>query len=443
MSKHFVANVTRSLSNMFPGYFRENAKHDHNRDFGYPDTLTFDHFHAKYTRNGLATSAVNRTALKTWETFPVIKETEEDDDDGNARVQETRLEREIRRHFTRIRLWPQIVETDKRSMVGAYAGLILRLADNRRFSEPVDSVPGGLDGLVEVIPAWEGQLKVSHWDHDETSETYGKPLLFEFNESQVQTNHEVVQRNRQFNVHPDRVVIWSLDGTVHNRSMLSPGFNVLHDMEKITGAGGEGFWRNAKGAPVFQTDPEINLENMAKGMGVGTEELADKMDKQVSDWLKGFDSMLMLQGIEAKTLGVTLPVPEHFFNVALQVFAASVPIPQKILTGMQTGERASTEDSNEWARTNTARRINMVVPLIMEFLGRLEAFGMIPERDWSLKWESLTEDGMDQKINRAFKMAEVNSKSPDEEVFTVDEMRDAVGLPPIDFTEDDEEDNDQ
>jgi hypothetical protein len=417
-----ILNAARRISAMFPGYF-QNAKHDHNKDFGYPDNIEFDACYRRYSRNGIAFAGVEKTILKTWQDNPELWE--------NKDAKETYAESEIRQKFDDLRLWQKLAEADRRSMVGGYSGLILRYADDKRFLEPVDTVPGGLDGLVDIIPAWAGQLTVSSWDTDERSPTYGEPTMFGFNESAVGDNDDRQAKNRSFEVHPDRVLIWSKDGTVHNRSILEPGFNNLIDMEKISGAGGEGFWKNAKSAPVMETDADVSIADMAKGMGVGVDEMADKMNEQVEDFNKGFDAMLMLQGMKAKTLGVTLPQPEEFFNVALQGFAASIGIPLKVLVGSQSGERASTEDADEWSRTNMARRTNTVRPSIMALIKKLETVRVLPEQDWYIYWSDLTEASMGLKIDRADKMAAINQKLLDE-VYTIDEIRETTGHGPID-----------
>ena len=412
-----ILNAARRISAMFPGYF-QNAKHDHNKDFGYPDHVDFDAAYQRYLRNGIAFAGIEQTILKTWQDNPELWE--------NKDAKETYGESEIRQKFDDLRLWQKLAEADRRSMVGGYSGLILRYADDKRFLEPVDTVPGGLDGLVDVIPAWAGQLTVSSWDTDEMSPTYGEPTMFGFNESAVGDNSDRQAKNRSFELHPDRVLIWSKDGTVHNHSILEPGFNNLIDMEKISGAGGEGFWKNAKSAPIMETDADVSIADMAKGMGVGVDEMADKMNEQVEDFNKGFDAMLMLQGMKAKTLGVTLPQPEEFFNVALQGFAASIGIPLKVLVGSQSGERASTEDADEWSRTNMARRTNTARPTIMALVKKLETVRVLPEQDWYIYWSDLTEASMGLKIDRADKMAAINQKLLDE-VYTIDEIRETTG----------------
>ncbi len=420
----FMANVlgamTRRLDTMFPGYF-DGAKHDHYYDFGWPTTLSFEQFYAMYVRNGVARAGIEKTVQKTWQTAPELWETED--------PEETLLEAQIRQRWDDLRFWQRLAECDRRSLVGGYAGAILRVADSKPFNQPVDRVPGGLDGLVEIVPAWAGQLTVAQWDTNETSMTYGQPLMYQFNEANVRESDATQQRARSFQLHPDRVVIWSMDGTVHSRSHLEPGYNDLMTMEKVSGSGGEGFWKNAKGALILEVDKEARLKDMADAMGVAPSEVADAMNAQVEDWQKGFDKQLMLQGMTVKPQAITLPQPLEFFNIALQGFAASLGIPLKILVGNQTGERASTEDANEWAETNMGRRSTSVIPGIMEVVKRLERFQILPERDWHLQWQDLTESSMTEKIDRAMKMAQINAASvpTGELIYLPGEIRSVTG----------------
>jgi len=416
---HMLANAAqRSLEKMFPTQFGS-TKHNHAKDYGYPEYLTFGHFHQMYKRNGLAKAGVNQTILKTWQDNPAVWE--QKDDDKN---EETDIEKDIRQRFELLRVWQRTAEVDRRSMVGGYAGFIMRFADDKVFKEPVDRVGGGLDGLVEIIPAWAGQLEVSVWDTDERSETYGEPLMFSFNEAAVGND---VNKTRSFEVHPDRVIIWSEDGTVHPDSALEAGYNDLLDLEKISGAGGEGFWKNAKRGLTFEIDKETQIQNMADMMGIPIEEVADKLGEAADEFNKGFDSSMLLQGMKVGTVAVSMPSPEHFHAVSLMGFAASIPVPAKILVGSQTGERASTEDAKTWAQTNMARRSGTVIPTLRTFIDRLERFGILPERDWHIQWTDLTENSQSEKAELANKMADTNSKLPDDPVYTVSEIRAVTG----------------
>lgn len=427
--------LTRNLERMFPGFF-VGTKHNHYADFGYPSNISFDMLYHMYKRNGLAQAAVQRTVNKTWQSNPELWETEDPD--------ETSLEAEIRRRFDDLRFWQRLAEADRRALVGGYSAVVLRFADGQRFDQPVSLVRGGLLGLVEVIPVWASQLTVVEWVTDETSDYFGQPSMFQFNEVPVGNQLNNTKPAIAKRIHPNRVLVWSSDDTVNADSFLSPGYNDLIDLEKIKGAGGEGFWKNARSAPVLEIDKDAKLKDMAAAMNVDPSQVADAMNEQVDQFQKGFDQVLMLQGMVLKGQSITLPSPEHFFNIALQSFAASITMPIKILVGSQTGERASTEDANEWNQSNMGRRTNWVLPSIRALIHRLEEFRVLPEKDWVIHWDDLTEATMAEKLDRAAKMADINQKQKDSPVFLVDEIRAAVDLEPepeLDEFDDEEEDD--
>lgn len=420
-----VMNSVRRVAEMFPGYFGQ-TKHNYAKDFGWPDYVSFEMLFKMYQRNGLAKAAVHKTASKTWEDFPKLVS---DANDANSPA-----EKAVIKQFNKLNLWQKMAEADRRAMVGHYSALILRVADNKRFDEPLDGSKVGIQNLVEVVVAWSSQLEVSQWDTDVQSDTYGQPLMYQFNEAEIIENRKVNPRVRSFMVHPSRVMIWSSDGTVFGKALLEAGYNDLIDMEKIKGAGGEGFWKNAKAAPVLEVDKEASLREMAAAMGVEESGILEAMNKQVDSYAKGFDQVLMLQGITAKPMNVQLSVPESFFMTALMSFAASVEIPLKILVGSQSGERASTEDAKEWAQTTNARRVNYILPLINRFKDMLIEGGLLTG-EWAVSWSDLTKATVSDKLELAAKMANINQKmdvlKTGDVVFTKEEIRQAVDYPSV------------
>ena len=431
----------RNLNTLLGSSRLLSTKHDFTFDFGYKDDVDFYDLYQLYKRNGVAKAVVHKTTAKTWETMPTLRESNEEHD-------ETGLEREIRRRFQKTRFWQQLKETDKRGLVGEYSGVILQLADGKGFDQPVDRVPGGLNGLVNLIPAWEGQLQISQWDQDRKSPTFGEPVMMTFTESSVDSDQG---KTKSFYVHRDRVYIWSQDRTTFNDSDMEASYNALVDMVKIRGSGAEGYWKNAKSQPVLEADSDVNFAQLAQMMGVSIDGLPEALDNVVADWNKGFDQSLILQGMEAKTLGVTLPSnPDQYYGIAAREVSAAWNIPEKVLFGSQTGERASTEDAAAWNRFNMSRRNDMVVPNIMDVIDRLVKFKILPERDWHVDWDDLTGATEEQKFERMGKMADANQKmtATGGTVFTDDEMRAEVDMPPkedddiseLDDTGDDEAD---
>lgn len=418
----FIGNasalIRQRLKRFMPWAYGMNLKHDYWADYGWPEDLSFDHFHRLYSRSGIAKAAVNKTIDKTWETMPALWESEKPGDTPDEKV--------IFEHFDKKNIWRGLMNADRRSMVGAYAGAIILLRDGQRLDQPVTRVSGGIEALAGIIPAWEGQLSVASYDEDETSDTYGEPLLFHFNQQAVGESTAV--KMTQTSIHRDRILIWSDDGTLNCTSALEAGFNDVSDAEKIKGAGGEGFWKSARGAPIIEAPQGVSAEDMMRGMGVATvDEAKEKLNEKVDDFQAGFDKALMIGGFTAKPMTITLPQPKEFWEPCVQSFAASMSIPFKVLIGNITGERASTEDGKEWAQTNMSRRANRVLPVLRGLVERLVRWGMLKPKPWVIGWTSLLEATPDDKLDRAAKMSDINSKSGNEPVFLPDEIRDEAG----------------
>ena len=429
-----VMNRARTVSGLFPELFGPSTKHDHYKDFGYPENITFEDYHKMFSRNGMASAVVKKIVSRSWKDTPLLTE-------DQCKGEETPAEALVRKHLTEIRFWQSFAEADTRSLVGDYAALILRVADDNAMEAELEAM-ASIEDLVEVIPAWQPQLIVCDWDTDPTSEDYGKPKMYQFTEAAISSSQSQGQiQHRQFKVHPSRVVIISANGTVHDRPALEPAFNDLVDLEKIKGAGAEGFYKNSKSAPVLNMDKDAKISSLAAAMGVETNEVADKMQEVVEDWNKGFDASLFMQGIDAKFPQITMVQPQQFYSMHLQSLAASAEIPLKILVGMQTGERASTEDAKEFDQTIMGRRNSTLKPLIQSFITRMVGLGALEDRDWFIDWADLTESSSSEKMGKAKTLSGIN-KDQGDEVFEPSEIREAAGYPaelPT-STEDDDDD---
>lgn len=419
ISGELVANTAYSqVRDYFGRSVATNPKHNFSYDFGYPECITFQMYYQMYSRNGLANAGIRHAINRTWREYPALLEKEEAHD-------QTSTERLAADAFKRLSFWQKLKDADLRSRVGEYGALVLRFADGKQPNQPVQRL-AGLDALVELIPCYQDQLEPTQFDTNPASINYGKPTMYQFNEARVDPKRS---NNRSFMVHPDRVHIWSADGGVNGDPVLEPGFNDLITLEKIMGSGGEGFWKNAKSAPVLNVDPLTNLQSLASMLGTDVAGIADKMDEVIAGWQRGFDQLLMLQGIDTKTLAVTLPQPAEFLAGPMQSFAASINEPLKILIGSQSGERASTEDAKEWDSTIMSRRMNYVIPNMDRLFQKLSAVGVLPLKSWHVSWTDLTEDSLEEKLANAKALATINKEllGTGERAFTAQEIREAAG----------------
>ncbi|WP_219602154.1 hypothetical protein, partial [Vibrio parahaemolyticus] len=91
-------------------------------------------------------------------------------------------------------------------------------------------------------------------------------------------------------------------------------------------------------------------------------------------------SVLMQEG-SASVLSVQPADPEPTWRTLLAAFAASINMPVKVLIGQITGERASTEDMKDWAKTCKSRREGFLAKVITDLIHQLGKLGVIEQKD--------------------------------------------------------------
>lgn len=82
-----------------------------------------------------------------------------------------------------IRAWAKFRDFDRRNMVGRYSALIYRVADDKPLNEPLETTTT----LVDLVPLYEDQIKVTAWVIDANSDQYGKPAMFKYRTAAIPT----------------------------------------------------------------------------------------------------------------------------------------------------------------------------------------------------------------------------------------------------------------
>ena len=411
-------------------------------EFGYPKELTFSHFYNMYERNAIAAAAVDRLVNGCWEDYPEVFEGDEQKDAEGVTQWDKTIAKILKKWF------PVIKEADKRGVIGSYSAILIQVRDSKDWSEPIDGNTLNRSkeiGLVRLIPVWEAQLDVSEWDTDPNSEDYGYPRMYRYISLPVgkATNAPA----REIKVHPDRVIILcerAADGLLTNGySMLKKGYNDALDLEKVSGGAAEGFLKNASRQLNFNFSKEVDLSDIAKLYNVEIDQLANAMDEQVKKLNQSTDSSVIMQDGNVSVLSVAPADPSSSFNTSLSKFASSIPIPVKVLIGQITGERASTEDNKDWAKTRMSRRNGFLTYIIESLIERLWRIGIIdaPKGDViTVSWSDLLAPSYAEKLDNANKLADVATKTTNAlgvPVIKANEIRAAAELPTLQEFEDD------
>lgn len=401
-------------------------------EYGWPESVSYSQLYSLYRRGGLAHGVVNKLTGKCWETNPWVIEGEESDE----ATDETQWERKTKRTLTK-RLWRTFAEADKRRLVGRYAGLLIHVRDNGKWDQPVTRSGSAIEKLT---PAWAGALKPAAFDNDELSKTYGQPTKWQYTEAPC-----AGRAGRTIDIHPDRVFILG-DWTEDAIGFLEPVYNNFVNVEKIEGGAGESFLKNASRQVSVNFDKEVNFQNIASMYGVTVDQLQEKFNDAAREMNRGNDQMLITQGASVAPLVANVADPRPAFETNIQSISAGVNIPSKIIVGMQTGERASTEDQKEFNRRCQSRREDLSFE-INDFVRHLQRIKVIDSLgEFAVMWDDLSEQTGAEKLANAKLMSEINqiALAMGEPVFAADEIRSAAGyeaeqLPPLPDEDDDGE----
>lgn len=385
-------------------------------EYGWPEFVTKEMLIRLYRRGGLAHGAIKKLTGNCWKTNPWVIEGEKKDE----ATKETAWERELKASLP-ADFWPKFEEADRRRLVARYSGLILRIADNGAFNMPVIRRAK----LVEVVPVWATAL-TPNIDTTVGSATYGRPKSWEYTETFADGT-----QGSTVTVHTDRIVILG-DYSADAIGYLEPPYNAFINLEKVEGGSGEAFLKNASRQVVLGFDKEVDLRDVASSYGVPLEGLQEKLNEAGKAINTGVDTVMALQGATATTLTAQVPDPEPTYTINQQTAGSSLGIPLKIWVGSQTGERASTEDANEWNGTCQSYRNRTLSPEIFSTVRHLQRIKVVGDMgQFTVMWDNLQEATTGQKLANAKTMSEINQAQANagsgQPTFSDDEVRSAAG----------------
>lgn len=405
--------------------------------YGYPEVVDFALLKKAYDRGGAAQGAVHRILDKCWQAKPRIKKASNAEAKAEVSDEPTPWEKKLDTLMQSIKGWQKLRDFDRRNMVGRYAALIYRVADGKQLREPLLRATK----LVDVVPLYEEQIKVTEWHSDQAdAENFGKPRMFQYRTQMPGGMLDTQGKPEQWvDVHPSRVQILA-EGSVGDMfegvPLLLAGFNSLVDLEKIAGGSAEGFLKNSQRPVVLNFAPEASpavITQNPDGSSTG-KTVAEVVEEKMRKVNRSIDATLVTQGAEATTLQAQQVQPKESFEVAANLFAASVRIPFTILFGQQTGRLASDEDQADFSARCEARQDADLTPMLEEFVTRMQACGVIEVGEFEVEWPPLDAPGDDEKYGQLGKLTDAMQKAQaaglTEPLFDANELRQVAGFDP-------------
>lgn len=333
------------------------------KTFGYVRAPGYQDYRNLYDRQGMASRLVEKFANDTWNKAPVLI-------DGDARSdQEDKLTPFLEGWIElveRLRVYKILRQADIMLGFSRYA-VIFMGAPGESFDSEVESKAP----LFYLNAFDESQAAISEYITDGRNPKFGTPRIYSINfnvdEGVVMPGGGAVHHSRVIHITED-----SLGSRVFGRPRLQTVINRLFDLEKVTGGGAEAAWLAVyKGVLISAREgAELPARESSEGK---------YMDEQITAFFNKVQRYAVLTDAEVHDLGVDEVRIKDLYDTLMTDIAGSKGIPQRILTGSERGELASSQDTQEWNSVITSRRTNFAEPEVLRpFIQWCIAHNVIP-----------------------------------------------------------------
>lgn len=396
---------------------------------GYPRILSNRDYRDRYTRGGVAGRIVDALPNATWRGEVELIEDEKP-------TTNTPFEQAWEDLDTRLQIQAKLSRVDKLSRLSTYAVLLIGAPgdldtelprggpDNLLYLTPFigGGGPVGIGDTRRLVLADDADCTIHTFEIDTKSPRFGQPLTYQLKRISLTTT----DMGRM--VHWTRIIHIAenlLEDEVYGQPALERVWNLLDDLDKVTGGGAEAFWLRANAGLHLNVDKDLAVAKAKDGQ---PDEL-DKLKQQADDYANQMVRMLRTRGVEINQLGSDVANFLSPADAILTQIAGATSIPKRILTGSEMGELASSQDRDNWKDQVNGRQTGYAGPYIVRpLVARLIEYGYLPSPAkgplaYEVKWphiQTLTEQ---EKVEGAKGWATVN-QTQGTVVFTDDEIRD-------------------
>lgn len=442
MSDTKDSGFMRNLSTMirswagFRNLWNTGQKRDIEKEFGHPEVITSEDFWQKFDRGDIANRVVSIYPEECFKEPPQIYETEDADNNTEFEKAFNALDDDV--HILSI-----LKRADTLSGVGRYGVILLGLQDGKTLDQPVAGMPvdgaAGAQGqpgpvvqpsrnatppppadppkqptdaagtpapkkamrLMYLRTFDESMVTIKSLEKDPQNPRFGQPLLYEItffddntgvsvtsgtntifgpvppasgmNKTPQASDMTVTRQN--LTVHWHRIVHLAdnrLRDEIFGVPRLKKCFDRILDAHKAVGASAEMFYKGANlglaltaNAPApGEPNPVIDKE--------GTKQ-------ELEEYYEGLKRYLVLDGMDAKSLGTQVADPTSTVDIQLKLVCCSIGCPVRVFLGSEQAQLASGQDSKSWNERITNRRETYVSPYVVRpTVDRLIMLGVLP-----------------------------------------------------------------
>jgi hypothetical protein len=398
---------------------------------GYKRELEPSDYRSRYRRNAVANRVVKALPKATWRGGAELIE----DEDPNS---ETPFEKSWFDLELRLKIWTVLQRADILAGIGRYAIILIGAPGD--LDQPL--VQCGADEIAFLTPFAEEDAPIQRFEIDIHNERYGQPVMYMVKRTNMASANSMNSSTLARQVHWTRVIHIAdglLDDNIYGEPRLESIWNLLDDLEKVSGGGAEAFWRRADGGTQWDLDPTLDLPDETDPDNP-TADASPAALKQVKEDIEkiehGLKKNIFTRGVKVNRMGSDVADFSNPVNSIISQISAGTGIPQRVLMGSEQGKLAAKMDRSNWDDRVQDRRDDFAGPMIVRpFVDRLIGLGALPppklEGGYDVRWSQLKILDDEQRSTIAGEWAKIN-QSAGSTVVTPDEIREHVlDLPPL------------
>lgn len=375
---------------------------------GYKLKLVTQDYRDRYKRNAIAARIVEAFPKATWRSGVEIIEDENPDSLTLFEAAWEELEK-------RLNVVSILMRADILAGLGRYS--VVLIGAEGKLEEELPRMSGP-EKILYLSPFAEQDVTIDRFITDSSESRFGLPELYKFKRLSSTSNSQ------------PRLVHWTrvlhiadgiLDEPLYGEPRLARCWNLLDDLEKVSGAGAEAYWLRAHQGFQLDVPPDVEM----------TESDMTDLQDEVDEYVHGMRRFMRTRGVELKPLGSDVSAFAGQVDAIITLIAGGIGIPKRILVGSERGQLASTQDRTNWHERVLDRQLQYASPqIISPLIDRFIEYGVLPQPlDYEIRWPVIQNLSEDQRADVANTLAGLN-KRIGEIVITGAEIRDRIlGLP--------------
>jgi hypothetical protein len=350
-------------------------------------------YRSRFKRNAVANRVVKALPKATWRGGAELVEDQDVQTD-------TVFEQAFKELDQRLKVWSVFQRADVLAGIGRYA--IILIGAPGVLESPLDHVAGP-DDIKYLMPFAEEDATISRYETNQEDPRFGLPLFYTLKRQTVANGNATNSAAFSANVHFSRVVHIAdglLDDNIFGEPRLECIWNLLDDLDKVTGGGAEAFWRRADQGIQFDLKPDMNIKDDQK----------KQLRQQIHEYEHDYRRFLLTRGVEVNTLGSDVADFSKPVDSIISQISTGTGIPQRILMGSEQAKLAGKSDRSNWDERVSDRRVDYAGPWVVRpFVDRLIALGALPEPDqYDVSWPQLKVMDDVERAEVALKWAQLN-----------------------------------